>query len=99
MDSENAPAQEVKNLMPRIIKHFFFFVFLPFSRAAPAAYRGSQARGLIGAVAAGLARATAMQDPSRICNLHHSSWQCQIPNPLSKARDQTRNLMVPNRIR
>ena len=33
---------------------FFFFVFLPFSRASPAAYGGSQARGLIGAVAAGL---------------------------------------------
>ena len=30
---------------------FFFFVF---SRAAPGAYGGSQARGLIGAVAAGL---------------------------------------------
>ena len=30
------------------------FVFLPFSRATPAAYGGSQARGLIGAVAAGL---------------------------------------------
>ena len=33
---------------------FVFFVFLPFSGAAPAAYGGSQARGLIGAVAAGL---------------------------------------------
>jgi len=33
---------------------FFFFFFLVFSRAAPAAYGGSQARGLIGAVAAGL---------------------------------------------
>ena len=33
---------------------FFFFFFLPFSRAAPMAYGGSQARGLIGAVANGL---------------------------------------------
>ena len=24
-----------------------------------------------------------------ICDLHHCSWQCQILNPLSKARDQT----------
>ena len=40
------------------------------------------------------ARATAMQDPSHICTLHHSSWQCQILNPLSKARDRTHNLMV-----
>jgi len=33
---------------------FFFFVFFAFSRAAPVAYRGSQATGLIGDVAAGL---------------------------------------------
>ena len=33
---------------------FFFFVFLLFLWAAPAAYGGSQARGLIGAVAASL---------------------------------------------
>ena len=38
--------------------------------------------------------APAMQDPSHICN--HSSWQCQIFNPLSEARDQTHNLMVPS---
>ena len=29
------------------------------------------------------------QDLSCICNLHHSSWQCWILNPLSVARDQT----------
>ena len=29
-----------------------------------------------------------MQDPSHICNQHHSSQQCQILNPLSKARNQ-----------
>ena len=33
---------------------FFFWVFLLFSTAVPTAYGGSQARGLIGAVAAGL---------------------------------------------
>ena len=31
--------------------------------------------------------ATAMQDPSHVYNLHHSSQQCQLLNPLSKARD------------
>ena len=30
---------------------------------------------------------TAMPDPSRVCNLHPSSQQRQILNPLSKARD------------
>ena len=39
------------------------------------------------------ATATATQDPSRLCDLHHSSWQCQILNPLSKARDRTLILM------
>ena len=33
--------------------------------------------------------ATAMQDPSCICDLCHSLQQCQIFNPLSEARDQT----------
>ena len=45
------------------------------------------------------ARATATQDPSGVCNLHHISQQQQILNPLSKARNQTCNLMVPSQIR
>ena len=40
--------------------------------------------------------ATDTPDLSRICNLHHSSWQCRIPNPLSEARDRTFVLMVPS---
>ena len=43
-------------------------------------------------------RATAMPDPSHVCDPHLSSQQCWILNPLSKARDQTHNLMVPSRI-
>ena len=33
--------------------------------------------------------ATATWDPSHICTLHHSSRQCQIPDPMIEARDQT----------
>ena len=33
------------------------------------------------------ATATATWDPSCVCALHHSSWQCPILNPLSEARD------------
>ena len=33
--------------------------------------------------------ATATWDPSHVCDLHHSSQQCRILNPLSEARDQT----------
>ena len=40
------------------------------------------------------ATATATQDPSRICDLHHGSRQWQILNPLSEARDQTHILMA-----
>ena len=31
--------------------------------------------------------AIAMPDLNHICNLHHSSQQCRILNPLSEARD------------
>ena len=79
--------------------YFYFFVFLPFLGLVPTAYRGSHARGLIGAVALAYARARATWDPSYVCNLRHSSWQRRIFNPLSKARDQTCNLMVPSWIR
>ena len=34
-----------------------------------------------------------MQDPRRVCKMHHSSPQHQIPDPMSKARDRTHNLM------
>ena len=43
--------------------------------------------------------ATAMQDLSCVCDLHHSSGQCQIPNPLSGARDWTCLLMVTSQVR
>ena len=39
------------------------------------------------------ATATPRQDPNCVCDLHHSSQQCQIPNPPSKARDRTRILI------
>ena len=44
------------------------------------------------------ATATAAQDPSRVCDLHHSSRQSRILNPLSEARDQTPNPRIPSRI-
>ena len=74
---------------------YLFFLF----RAVPEAHGGSQARGLIGATAAVYLTATAIWDLSHIFNLHHSSWQQQILNPLSEARDRTCNLIVPSRIR
>ena len=44
------------------------------------------------------ATAAAMSDPSYVCDLHHSSWQHRILNPLREARDQTLNPVVPSGI-
>ena len=76
----------------------FFFVFLPFLGLLPwhmeVPRLGVQSELQPPAYATG----TATRDPSCICNLHHSSRQCWILNPLSKARDRTHNLVVPSRI-
>ena len=46
------------------------------------------------------ATTTATPNLSCVCDLHHSSWQHPVLNPLSKARDETCILMdisqVPN---
>lgn len=48
------------------IFYFIYFYFFDFFRAAPAAYGGSQAKGPIGAVAAGLRHS-------------HSNARCELP--------------------
>ena len=42
--------------------------------------------------------ATAMRDLNHIFDLHHTSQQCQILNPLSEAKDQTCVLMDTSQI-
>ena len=59
------------------------------------AYGCSQARGWIWAA---YAIATATQYQSQICKLHCSLWQCQILNPLSRARDQILILMDTSQV-
>ena len=73
---------------------FFFFFF----RARPEACGDSQARGQIRAAAAGLYPARATQDPSCVSDLHHSSQQRWVLNPLSEARDRTHILVDTTRI-
>ena len=75
-----------------LLLFFFFFLlllvcFFVFSRAAPVAYGGSQAGVESELQLLAYARATAMQDPSCVCDLHHGSRQRRILNPLSEARD------------
>ena len=43
--------------------------------------------------------ATATPDPNCVCDIHHSSWQHQILNPLSEARDRTCVFMGASQIR
>ena len=76
----------------------FCFLFLLF-RATPAASGGSQARGIIRATAAGLRQGHSHAGCEPHLQPTHSSRQHQILHPLSKARDRTRNLMVPSWIR
>ena len=74
---------------------FFFFFFLgldPWHMKVPRLGVQSELQLLV------YATTTATPDPSHICELHHSPWQCGILNPLSEARDWIRNLMVPSRI-
>ena len=79
------------------------YLFILLFKATPPACGGSQARGLIGVSSElqlpAYTTATAMWDPSRVCNPHRSSWHCRILKPLSEARDRTCDLMVPSRIR
>ena len=57
---------------------FFFFFFFCLFRAASAGYGGSQARGQIGATAAGLHQSHSNTSGCSARNLHHSSWQHQL---------------------
>ena len=72
-----------------------FFLF----RAAPAAYGSFQVRSQIEASAATLHPSHTppytppQMDPRCICDLYCNSWQHQIFNPLSDARDRTLVLM------
>ena len=76
----------------------FLFTFLLF-RAALTTSGSSQARGQIGAAAAGLCRSCSNWDLSCICDLHHNSWKCRILNPLNGTLDWTLLLMVTSQIR
>ena len=75
--------------------HFFSFFFLLF-RTAPRHMEVPRLGVESELPAYTIARAT--QDPSCVCDPHHSSQQCQILNSLSEARDQTYILMDTSQI-
>ena len=76
----------------------FAILFFCLFRAAPVAYGGSQARGWIRAVAAGLWHSHSIAGSELCLNLYHRSRQHQILNPLSKAKHQTCILMDASQI-
>ena len=92
MAEPRVKAQEMASQVPP----HRFYVFLGLHLR----HGGSQVRGLIGAaaVATATATATATQDLSLIYDLYHSLWQCQILNPLTKARDGTHILMDTSQV-
>jgi len=78
--------------------YYYYYYFLLF-RATPKAFGDSQAKGPLRAVVARLYHSHSNVGSEPVCNLHHSSQQHQILNPLSKARDRTCILMDTSRVR
>ena len=62
------------------------------------AYGGSQARGLSGAIAASLCHSHSNMGSKPPLRPTPQLTECQILNPLSKARYRTLNLMIPSQI-
>ena len=95
LNSKVTPATQMES----ICVFFFLFCLSVFSRATPMASGGSQATSLIRAVATSLRQSHSNTGSEPwVYNLHYSSWQYRILNPLSEARDRTHNSMVPSRI-
>ena len=82
---------------PQVIFFFFFLVFLGLHPEHMEVPRPGVKSELL-LLPAYYTTATAMRDPSRNCNLHHSSRQRQILTPLSAARDETCILMDISRV-
>ena len=76
---------------------FLFFAFCLF-RATPMAYGSSQARGPIGAIAAGLHHSHSHVRSEPHLRSTPQIMVTPILNPLSEARDGTHNLMVSSQI-
>ena len=74
------------HLGPEQPQNFFFLLFRPYPRHMEVPRLQPPATAI------------ATQDPSRVCELRHSSRQSWIFNPLSEARDRTCVLMDTSEI-
>ena len=70
---------------------FFFFFFL--RAACPSIWKIPGVELELQLQLPVFTKATATRDPSWVCDLHHSSWQHRILNPLNGARNQTQIIM------
>ena len=92
---ENLYCSTVTKSLFSIITFFSFFYFLgPHPQHVKVPRLGAKSELQLPAYAT----ATAIRDLSHVCDLHHSPRKCWMLNPLSGARGQTHNLMVPSRI-
>ena len=87
-----------RNYITGLLFYFILSFFFFFLRVVPTAYGGSQAMGLIGAVAAGLHHSHSNTGSELSLRPTSCSWQCWILNPLSEARDRTCGLMDTSQI-
>ena len=76
----------LQGALPRTKRETSFFCFLGL-RPGPMELARPGVESELQLLTYTTARAT--RDPSCICDLHHNSWQRQILNPLSEARDQS----------
>ena len=83
--------QSCQNSFCSFVFCFLLFVLVLLCMATPAAYEIPRRGVKLELQLPTYAKATATGDPSHLCNLHHSSWQCWILNPQSKAKDRKPN--------
>ena len=81
-----------------ILSYLFIYLFIVFLWPHPWHVEGPRLGVKLELQLLACTTATAIQDQSHIFDLHHSSWQCWILNPLSKARDWTCILMDTSQI-
>ena len=83
-----APSAEHPGVQGHLTRHLFVFIFLLLFSGPPPQHMEVPRLGVeLEPQLPASTTATATRDRSHICHLHHSSWQHQILNPTSEARD------------
>ena len=77
---------------------YLYIYFFGLFRAPPSVYGSSRLGVKLELQLLSCATVTATQDPSCVFNLHCSSWQHWIHNPLIEARDLTHILMDTSQV-